>query len=552
MRQPFIASLRTHFALIALLISTFVIYAPSLGGGFVLDDGPFIKDNPYIRDASHITRFFSKGVWENSAVEVNSEPLYRPMSQVPMLLNHAIWGSNPVGYHLFAVLLHLVNACLAYLLIRKLLAGSITAATIGAAIFALHPSRVESVAWISGGVDPLVSAFLLGALLAHLSFVNAARNGKEWRYLALSVLFFQLALWSKEAAIAFPLIAVAYSLIYKKKIHWPSVFLHSGVVFAYLVSRYLVLGETGKWGLIDLSHVSRPIDFALGYSELLVFPAQIPFYLQPPEHSVSSVLGILAAVVIFAMAGFSWQAFDQNRKRVLAFSLSWVVIFLWPAVLLAFFTEGYYAARLLYVPSIGIAVFAAALYGHLRETYPNSRVPLLASCILLVSYYGFCTWRGIPSWHDEETIYGKIARLAPESDGAFNGLGRVYFSQGNYAAAEKNFLLALQKAKAPNNRLNALVTLGTIQGMSNNFAQSERYLKDALEINPENSEAWAGLGNLAWLQSQPYQAISFYEKALAFRPGNYEAAMNLAMAYEKVGQLERGALIRRQATPIHP
>ena len=550
MNKNLISWLRHHLALLVLLSAAFLIYAPSLSGDFVIDDIPFIKDNPYIRDFSHIARFFTKGVWENSALEVNNVSIYRPMNLIPMLLNHAMWGNNPVGYHVFLLLLHLANTCLVYVLIRKLVVGSAMAATIGAALFALHPARVESVAWISGGIDPLVTFFLLGAMLAHLSFVDSSNTKKEWRYLALSLLCFQLALWSKEVAIVFPLIAVAYGLTYRKKIPWPTISLYALLIVVYLVARSLVLGEAGKWGAINLKQFSRAIDFALGYCELLLFPAKIPFYLQPPEHSVSSALGVAGAIIIIMLAVFSWRVFDSGRRKTLIFSAIWIVGFFWPAILLAFYAEGYYAARNLYIPAVGVAIFSAALYEYMNETYPGLKIPVITSCVLIASIYGIVTLKEIPAWRDNETIYGKIAGLAPESDGGFSGLGQFYLLKEDYAAAEKNYLLALQKSRNPQNRVSALVALGTIQGMSNNLTSSERYLSEAVQIDPNNSEAWAGLGNLAWMQGRTYDAISSYEKAVSIHPGNYEAAMNLAMAYEKIGQPERGASVRQQAAII--
>ncbi len=547
MKKNLTSWLRHHFALLALLLVSFLIYLPSLSGDFVIDDIPFIRDNPYIRDVSHVARFFTKGIWENSVLEDSTGAMYRPMHSVYLLLNHAIWGNNPVGYHVFLLLLHLANTCLVYVLIRKLVTGSAMAATIGAAMFALHPTRVESVAWISGGVDPLVTFFLLGAMLAHLSFVESK---KQWRYLALSLFCFQMALWNKEVAIAFPLVVVAHDLIYRRKIHWPIASLHTVLVVAYLIASSLVLGESGRWTYLDLTQLSRVIDFLLGYSELLVFPAKVPFYLQSPGHSVSSALGIIGAIVIVTLAGFSWRAFDPDRRKSLIFSLVWMIGFFWPAVLMAFYGEGFYFARWLYVPAVGVAVFTAVFYDHINVNYPGLKIPLVASCVLIVSLYGFVTWKEIPAWRDNGTIYGKIASLAPESDGGFSGLGQFYLLRGDHVAAEKNFLLALQKAKTPRGRVDALVALGTIHGMANNPAQSERYLREAVRINPGSSEAWTGLGNLAWMLKQADEAISHYEKAVSIGRANYEAAMNLAMAYEETGQSERGALIRQQAATI--
>ena len=542
MKNHLTALLRNNIGLLALLFVSFLVYVPSLSGDFVVDDIPIIRDNPYIRDSSHLASFFSTGLGANSALEDNSSPIYRPLVLVVISLGHGLWGNNPAGYHLALLLLHLANALLVYVLIRKLAAGSAMAATVGAAMFALHPTRVESVAWLSGINDPLVVFFLLAALLAHQTF---AGSQKKWRYLALSLFCFQLALWSKEVAIFFPLVVVAHDLIYRRKINWLATSLHTVLVVGYLIARTLALGASGKWNAFDLSRFPRAVDLTLGYSELLVFPAQVPFYIQPPEHSVSSALGWIGAITIVTLAGFSWRAFDQDRRKALALAAIWTIGFSWQAVLLMFYLDGYYSARFLYVPAVGIAVFTAVFYDYLSANCSRLKTLIAASCLLIISCYGAVTWKEIPVWHNNETIYRKVTEMAPESAEGFNGLGHFYLAQDDYAAAEKNFLIALQKAKTPQARVNSLEALGTLYGMNNNLAQSERYLREAVQIEPRNSEAWAGLGNLAWVKGQVSEAISCYEKALAIRPGNYEAAMNLAMAYEKSGQAARGALVRR-------
>lgn len=539
--------LRNNLGLLALLLVAFLVYVPSLSGDFVIDDIPQIKDNPHIREFSHIPEYFTKGVWANTSIEINTVPIYRPMHLMVELLNHAMWKNNPVGYHVFLLLLHLANTCLVFILIRKLSACSAMAATIGAAIFALHPTKVESVAWLSGITDPLVVFFLLGTLLAYRSFTE---NPKGWWYLALSLLCFQLALWSKEVAIILPLVLIAHDRIYKRKLHLPAALMYTGLAIGYLVARNFALGESGKPGALDMSRFSRAIDFALGYSELVVFPASVPFYLQPPEHSISSSLGVIGVITIAALIIFSWRAFNPDRRKALAFLLCWGLGFSWPIILMMFYREGYYSARFLYAPTVGMAIFVAIFYEHMSTTHPGLKSSAVVSSVLIVLVYGFITWKEIPAWHDNEAIYGEIARIAPESSSGFSGLGQFYLQQGNNVAAEKNFLQALEKTKIPQDRVSILVALGTIQGMANKLALSERYLREALQIDPKNSETWAGLGNLAWMQGQIYEAISCYEKAISFRPGNYEATINLAMAYEKLGQSKRAALIRQQASAI--
>jgi protein O-mannosyl-transferase len=550
-QKKIISWLRNNFSLVILLTASFVVYAPSLSGEFIIDDIPQVRDNPYIRDFSSIPRYFTKGLWENSALEITTEKRYLPMTLVPMLFNYKLWGDNPFGFHFFLLMLHLANTLLVYALIRKIASGSAMSATVGAAIFALHPTKVGSVAWIIGGVEPLVAFFLLGAMLAHRYYVDSRDSGKRWRYLGLSLICFQLALWSKEVAVAFPLIVAAHDLIYRKRIDWPTASLHTLIVAGYMIARSLVLGGAGVTEGMNISQFSRAIDFALGYSGMLVFPLHIPFYILPPEHSVSSVLGLIGAIVILALAGYGWRAFDIDRRKVFAFSVIWAVVFFWPAILLAFYTQGFYAPRYLYVPTVGVAMVVAVLYDHVNAAYPRYKSVLTAICALIVASYVFSTSIEIPVWHDNGKIYKKVADDAPENAVGFLGLGQYYFIHEEYAAAESNYLLALQKAKTPQSRVDPLLALGTINGINNNLDKSESYLQEAVSIDPGNSDGWAGLGNLAWMRGQPNKAISFYEKALSIRPKNYEAAINLANAYDKTGQSQRAEMIREQASAIH-
>ena len=546
---------RNNIALLALLLATFIVYVPTLSADFVIDDTPFIKDNPYIHHFSDITRYFTRGVWENSAHEISNEPLYRPMNLMPMMINHAIWGNNPFGYHLFLVLLHLANTCLLYALIRRIAAATPSAAAIGSAIFALHPAKVESVAWISGGIDPLAAFFLLAAMYAHRVYIEqmdmqAANQAgrKHWQYAALSLVCFQLALWSKEVSFIFPLIVAVHDLIYRKRIHWPIIMMQGIIVGVYLIMRSIVLSKAGQVSALDLSQLSRAVDFMLGYGEMLVLPLHMPFYIKPPGHPVSSSLGMVSVLFTAVLAAFGWRVVMPEKRKDLLFSVVWAIGFFWPAVLLAFYTDGFFAGRYLYVSSAGVALFASLLFQHADLKWPRLKPVIMAVFLLPVCLYGWKTWKEIPVWHDDGTIYKKIADVSPENPTGFIGLGQYYINREDYPTAEQNYLIALQKAVMPQARVEILVALGTINGISSHLDRSETYFREAVGIDPENPDAWAGLGNLAWMKGRSDEAITCYEKALAVRPDYYEAAMNLAAVYDKSGQSQRADLMRQRAS----
>ncbi len=527
--------------LLTLLAIAFAIYATGFNGHLVVDDVYILKDNPYL-DQGSIARFFSSGFWDNTMYQGDSLPMYRPLVLIYFWLLHKLWGIDPLGYHVTLTLLHLANTCLVYAAARKVFAASTMAATFGAAVFALHPTRVESVAWISGIPDPLVTFFLLGALLAHHAFSG---NPKRGGYLALAACCFLLALWSKEVAVMFPPVVLALDWILRRKINWPSTVLYLVLLAGYLVARSIALGESGLLANIQPTNLSRALDLAVGYAGMLVFPVQVPFYLQPPQHAVSSVAGWCAIVLLSLAIVFSWRMLDPAGRRLLASSIVWIVAFSWTAILMMFYLEGFYSARFLYVPVAGLAFLIAVLCDRLIALRANLKIPAMIFCSVVVAAYGIVTVKEIPWWHDEATVYQRMTAVAPEGTVGFMNLGYTLMDNGNYAKAEENFLTALQNARIPRVRAQALVALGTVAGISNDLSRSARFLNEAVQADPNNSMAWTGLGNLAWMRGQLQESIPMYERALALRPQNYEAAMNLASVYEQSGQSERAASIRK-------
>lgn len=536
-----VTRLRSHPWPALLLLLVLLVYARSLLGDFVVDDVPVVRDNPYVQQSGHITDYFSRGLWANTALEDNSVPMYRPLFHVYHALSFSLWGTHPLGYHAMLLLLHLANTCLVYLLVRRLAPTTSLAATFGAAVFALNPARVESVAWISGITDPLTTLFLLLALFAH----RAQSDGHLWPY-AAALVSFQCALWNKEVALIFPLVIVAHDLIYQRRVRWSVTALYAALAAAYLLMRSAVLGTAGDWSALAWPQASRLVDFMLGYGELLSLPTDIPFYLSPPRQPVASAFAIFGVLALLAMLAYAWRAGNGAHRKSVLFALAWASAFSWSALLMAFYREGYFSARFLYLPSVGVAILAAACYDQLSASHASRRKIVAAAGVLLIASYSAISWKEIGAWQDDGSIYAKIIRDAPEDVAGHVGLGRYYYDRGDYAQAEPAFLAALDKQGSPQNRAAALAALGTMRGMAGDIAQSRVYLEQAVRLDPASSEAWTGLGNLAWMEGHPLDAIPAYEKAVVASPRNYEAAMNLVSAYEKTGQGWRAAPIRQR------
>src|SRR5580700_4839965 len=173
-------------ALVAIILAA---YGPALRGGFVIDDDHFVVDNPLLLDLGGLGRIWTQGVPQEH---------YWPVTYTVLWLEHQAWGAAPAGYHVVNVLLHAANAWLVW---RILARTGVRGAWVAAAIFALHPVHVESVAWIIELKDVLSGLLYLLALLAYTRFVAEGR----WRSYALSLALFAAAMLSKSAVVTLPL-----------------------------------------------------------------------------------------------------------------------------------------------------------------------------------------------------------------------------------------------------------------------------------------------------------------------------------------------------------
>ena len=189
----FLHSSRNRAWLLGLLLvaATLLAYQPAWQAGFIWDDDEYVTNNPLLTAPDGLKR-----IW----FSLDSPSQYFPLTYTVFRIERSLWGLNPAGYHWVNILLHAANALLVWRLLRRL---SVPGAWLAAAIFALHPVQVESVAWVTELKNVLSLFFFLLALLAWVEFVED-RPKPLWRFYRLALMFCALALFSKTTACTLP------------------------------------------------------------------------------------------------------------------------------------------------------------------------------------------------------------------------------------------------------------------------------------------------------------------------------------------------------------
>ncbi len=528
----------TALAAAALVALALAAYFPTLSNGFVWDDDFHVTQSPVLADAGGLAR-----IW----LDPSSTPQYYPLTHTTFWIEHRLWGLAPLGYHLVNVLLH---AACALLLWRVLLALEVPGALFAAAVFALHPVHVESVAWITERKNVLSGALALGALLAWLRFSLGARNveGRPDRHPAragaLSALLFVLALLSKTVTATLPGVAGLLTLWKRGRPTRREIVLLAAMLLAgaaaglvtVWLERHQIRAEGPEWSLGPLERLLLAGQVPWFYLSKLAWPAGLSFVY--PRWAVSAAdpvawLGLLATTAALATL---WLARRRAGVGPLV-ALGTFLVALFPA--LGFFNVypmrySWVADHFQYLASCApIALFAAVAAGAVGRA--TVRVPpwlprAAAGALLLA--LGVATWGRARAFRDEETLWRDTLVRNPAAWMARSNLAKLLTARGDSAAAVAQLREAVRsrpdEAEIHNLLGAALLKTGDLDGAV------EAY-RSAVRINPHSSLLYYNLGIALARKGLLEDAISADREALRLEPKALPALRNLAMALYRVG-----------------
>ena len=404
------------------VVLALVVYLPSLGNGFALDDTGDIVENTTVHGLANTGEILTSPY--RGRVPPGRSP-YRPVTSLTYALNWSMGSGSPVPFHAFNVALHGANTALVTILLTTLGATPLLA-LLGAAVFAVHPVHVEAVANSVGRGDALMALFVLLGALAYLR-----RSRSEWARVGLVSLAYAMALASKENGVVLPALLVVLSLLFPRRAgratQLPVFAALAGVLVLYLAVRYQVLGTLLQRDaapyivmLPPWLRISTAVANITELTRLLLFPADLvadygPGVILPTGIGALRFWvggGVLLAVGALAVSSL-------RRSPWMTLGIVWIVLSVAVVGNILFPVGVWVAERTLYLPSVGVSFLAVGLgryaVGFLRESPARLRWSAVGAATLLVLLGGARTWTRNAAWRDTEAVFMTLAEEHPES-----------------------------------------------------------------------------------------------------------------------------------------
>jgi len=578
---------------VLIVLVTSAAFLPALQNQFLRwDDHKNFLGNPYYRGLGWI---HLRWMWTTHLGH------YIPLTWMTLGLDYVLWGMNPLGYHLTNLLLHAANAVLFYFVAFRILglglpdpgdrrqADLVLSAGFAALVFAIHPLRVESVAWVTERRDVLSGLFYLSAILIYLRTCERGERGRGWYWAAVGL--FACALLSKSMVVNLPIVLLILDVYPLRRlggaIGWWSeparrVYVEKipFVLLATAAAAIAVMAQLSVHAAASLAQLSVPGRVAVSayglsfYLWKMVVPLNLsPLYPLSPIVNPWAMPFVLSYTMVLAITAIALAL----RRRVPGLPAAWsaYVVVLLPV--LGIFQSGPQIAadRYTYLASLGWAILAGACLlfcwriSRTSTTGTPTTLPIAGVAICVVAGLGVLTWNQVQIWHDSERLWTYTVAIHPNSSLAQFSLGIVLSAQGKPTEAIEHFQKGLQlRPDEPSAHTNlgvALIQQGKLADAIEHFRQAVRIYPDdalahtnwgsalidlgkpseaiehfqqALRIHPDDALAHTNWGSALIDLGKPSEAIEHYSKALRITPGLAEAQNGLGQALAQEQRLK--------------
>jgi protein O-mannosyl-transferase len=534
-----------------LVLITLIAYQQTWHNGFIWDDDSHLTKNPCI-----VGPLGFKGIWTTTAAT------YYPLVLTSFWLQHALWGLNPLPYHLVNVAMHAGCAILLWQVLRHL---QITGAWLGAAIWALHPVQVESVAWITELKNTQSCLFYLLSILFFLKWREAGALAQDrhiagWSY-AVALLCALAAILSKSSTVMLPVVLGLCCWWQDGRWRWRNVpelipFLCvSAVAAAWTIweQKFHNSAVGVEWAQTWPERViiaGRDVWFYLGK---LLWPHPLIFIYPRWQIDASQILAYLPTLA--AAGGLITLWWRRNGPlRPIFFAAAYFIVSLFPVLGffdVYFFRYSFVGDHLQYLASIGALVLIgsgiAFAFDFFRE---KSRVLFeVAVCTALLLILAALSWRQARVYRSLDTLWSDTVEKNPASWMAQNSLAVVLMESGRVQEALPHLERALQAQpnnfETQDNLGYAAVSLGRVE-------ESLPYFLRAVELGPNRAEPYHNLGKTLLLLGRFEEAGVHLRRALEIDPTNVPAYSDLGKLLLQLGRADESLANLQRALQIDP
>ncbi|MBI5149843.1 MAG: tetratricopeptide repeat protein [Candidatus Omnitrophica bacterium] len=551
-------------AVLIIVLFCLATFGNSLSNGFVGDDHLLIVHNSFYRSWANFPGLFTASYITNSDDTFNLEEYahtgsvaYRPVLSATFFLDHWLWQKNPFGYHLSNLAAHFLNSVLVYFIVAAVVSNA-SVALWGALLFAVHPLKTEAVCAIGYRADLLAALFFLLAFWGHIS-QDRFNAGKRKAVVVLSHAALVLALFSKESAVVFIALVMAFDWLVKKE-KVSTVFKHlwgryAGFVLitVFYLYVYLHVFPNSTLGNLHLTGGSWPAHTAMMlrvwwfYVWAFLWPPFVkalpPVYAPPPGFLAG--YQVIFPTGLFVLFIYLFGRWCRYRKTA-AFFLSWFLISYIPVSDIIPLVNPV-AYRFMYLPSVGLLT-ALAIWADKALVFLESRARGIdAGKIIRTGVLGLCAVVTVPlnmAWKDNYMIASHMVRDFPQSPVGYLHLGIESFRRGAVDRArdalEKGFERGLEDPRG-------YYYMGLC--FFNDFERSRPWFEKSISLFPNYALSYVGLGRIHVLERSYGQAIPWLKEAVRLAP-SYTAYGYLIQSYLLLGRGQEAGIVLGEAERV--
>jgi tetratricopeptide (TPR) repeat protein len=515
----------------ALAVSTLLVFWQVRNFDFVnYDDPSYVTENPHVLNG--LTADSVR--WAFTTIHTG---YWHALTWLSLMLDCQLFGPGPAGFHLTNLFFHIANTLLLFLVLKQM-TKAIWQSAFVAALFALHPMHVESVAWIAERKDVLSTFFWMLTLLTYVVYVS---RPSAFRYI-VTLAAFALGLMAKPMLVTLPFLLLLLD-------YWPLnrfgskrspffLLIEKIPLFAMAaatsVATFIAQKQTGAMRISEnigfLFRLANALISYVQYIVKMIWPVRLAVFYPHRYENVPFLYVAISVILLLAVTIFVIR-FAKNH-RYLVTGWLWYLGTLIPVIGIIQAGSQAYADRYTYTPYIGLFIMLAWGLPQLLSKLPQRKIVLGVSMVIILTTLGICASLQVSYWKNSIILFSHANQVTQNNWLAHNNRGTAYNRIGRYQEALEDFSQAIRIKPDYDEALN---NLGAAYGNLGRYQQAIEAFRQAIKIKPNYTDAHYNLGNAYSKLSRRQDAIEAYRQAVKLRPNYAEAHNNLAYSYLAIG-----------------